>query len=49
MGCAVNTPLTDWVDHQSRPFRDNNGDCGGVWQGPIRLPWLGGHGGLALP
>ena len=25
------------------------GICEGVWQGPIRLSWLGGHGGLALP
>jgi len=25
------------------------GFCEGVWQGPIRLSWLGGHGGLALP
>jgi len=25
------------------------GYCEGVWQGPIRLSWLGGHGGLPLP
>ena len=36
-------------DAVSRGERPHNGDCEGVWQGPIRLSWLGGHGGLALP
>ena len=43
MGCAVNTPLTDWLDHPSRPFRDTNGDCGGVWQGRFVC-----HGSVAM-
>ena len=36
-------------DAVSRGEGPHNGDCEGVWQGPIRLSWLGGHGGLALP
>jgi SPOR domain len=36
-------------DAVSRGEGPHNGDCEGVWQGPIRLSWLGGRGGLALP
>ena len=36
-------------DAVSRGEGTHNGDCGGAWQGPIRLSWLGGHGELALP
>ena len=36
-------------DSVSRGEGPHYGDCGGVWQGPIRLSWLGRHGGLALP
>src|SRR4029453_12574292 len=39
----VDIPLTDGADHQSRPFRDNNGDCGAVWQRPIRC-----HGSVVM-
>ena len=36
-------------DAVSRGEGPYNGECECVWQGPIRLSWLGGHGGLALP
>src|SRR5712672_2976279 len=36
-------------DAVSRGEGPHNGECEGVWQGPIRLSWLGDHGGLALP
>src|SRR5258708_23631185 len=36
-------------DAVSRGEGPHNGDCEGVWRGPIRLSWLADHGGFAAP
>ena len=36
-------------DAVSRGESPHNGDCGGVWQGPIRLSWLGVMAGWRCP